>query len=131
MGELKVRRYSDSFRRQVVHEYESGEKLEDLRKKYGIGGAVTVQTWIKKFGRGALRNELVRIQTADEANQVRQLTKQIEELKLALGQVTLEKLKLESILEELEIDVRKVVKKKERHNTKTLGKSSGDRSCKE
>lgn len=92
---------------------------------------MTVQTWIKKFGRGALRNELVRIQTADEANQVRQLTKQIEELKLALGQVTLEKLKLESILEELEIDVRKVVKKKERHNTKTLEKSSGDRSCKE
>lgn len=35
MGELKVRRYSDSFRRQVVHEYESGEKLEDLRKNMG------------------------------------------------------------------------------------------------
>lgn len=122
MAEKKVRRYSNSFRRQVVQEYESGEKLEDLRKKYGIGGGSTVQSWIKKFGKGVFRYELIRIQTADEANQVRQLTKQIEDLKLALGQVTLEKLKLESILEELEIDSKKIVKKKERHNSEALGK---------
>lgn len=55
MAEKKVRRYSDSFRRQVVQEYESGEKLEDLRKKYGIGGGSTIQSWIKKFGKGAFR----------------------------------------------------------------------------
>jgi hypothetical protein len=35
------------------------------------------------------------------------------------------KLKLESILEELEVDSKKSVNKKERHNSETLGKGSG------
>ena len=120
MAKQKIRRYSDTFRRQVVQEYELGEKLEDLRKKYGIGGGSTIQNWIKKFGKSVFRYELIRIQTAEEANQIRQLTKQVEDLKQALGQVTLEKLKLESILEELEIDNGKIVKKKKLHNSKTL-----------
>jgi transposase len=120
MENQKIRRYSDTFRRQVVQEYESGEKLEDLRKKYGIGGGSTIQSWIKKFGKNAFRYDLIRIQTADEANQMRQLIKQVEDLKQALGQVTLEKLKLESILEEYELDNGKIVKKKKFHNSKTL-----------
>jgi len=120
MAKQNIRRYSDTFRRQVVQEYESGEKLEDLRKKYGIGGGSTIQSWIKKFGKSAFRYDLIRIQTADEANQIRQLTKQVEDLKQALGQVTLEKLKLESVLEEYETENGKIVKKKKFHNSTAL-----------
>lgn len=75
----------------------------------------------KEIRKNAFRYDLIRIQTADEANQIRQLTKQVEDLKQALGQVTLEKLKLESVLEEYETDNEKIVKKKKFNNPKTLG----------
>jgi transposase len=97
----KIKRYSEAFRRQVVAEYESGTKISSLQKKYGINGGTTVQSWIKKYAKAGFRHELVRIQTAEEVNRVKELEKQVKELEQALGKVMLEKLKLESILEEL------------------------------
>ena len=97
----KIKRYSEAFRRQVVAEYESGTGISSMQKKYGIHGGTTIQSWIKKYAKGGFRLEIVRIQTAEEVNRVRQLEKQVKELEQALGKVMLEKLKLESILEEL------------------------------
>jgi transposase len=98
----KIKRYSEAFRRQVVGEYESGTGITCLQKKYGIKGGMTIQTWIKKYAKAGFRHEVVHIQTAEEVNRVKELEKQVKELEQALGQVTLEKLKLESILEELQ-----------------------------
>lgn len=97
----KIKRYSEAFRRQVVKEYESGENIPTLQKKYGIGGFDTIRDWIEKYGREGLRFETVHIQTADEAKQVRELEKRVKELEQALGKVTLEKLKLEATLDVL------------------------------
>jgi len=97
----KIKRYSEAFRRQVVAEYESGTGITSLQKKYGIHGGTTIQTWIKKYAKAGFRHELVHIQTAEEVNRVKELEKQVKDLEQALGKVTLEKLKLESILEEL------------------------------
>jgi transposase len=97
----KIKRYSESFRRQVVTEYESGTGITSLQKKYGINGGMTIQSWIKKYAKAGFRHELVHIQTAEEVNRVKELEKQVRDLEQALGKVTLEKLKLESILEEL------------------------------
>ena len=93
--------YSVAFQRQVVGEYEAGCSLADLRRKYGINGGGTIQRWIQKYAKEGMRNGLVRIQTAEEASQVKKLEGQIKELEQALARVTLEKLKLESIVEEL------------------------------
>ena len=109
----KIKRYSDSFRRQVVTEYEAGVSIPDLRRKYGIAGSDTVTLWIKKFGKGIFRHEMVRIQLADEIQRINQLEKQVKELEAALGKMTLEKLKLESILEVLQAEVPEAVKKNE------------------
>jgi len=98
----KVKRYSESFKRQVVAEYEAGSSIATLKAKYGIAGGQTVQMWIKKYAKEGFRHELVRIQTAEEANRVKELERQVQQLEQALGKVVLEKLKLESILEELE-----------------------------
>jgi transposase len=97
------KRYSESFRRQVVSEYEAGIPAHQLMKKYGITGGQTVYKWIAKYSNQGLRNSTIRIQTAEEANRVRELERQVEELERALARTTLEKLKLESILEELEM----------------------------
>ena len=93
--------YSVAFQRQVVGEYEAGCSLADLRRKYGINGGGTIQRWIQKYAKEGMRNGLVRIQTAEEASQVKKLEARIKELEQALARVTLEKLKLESVVEEL------------------------------
>lgn len=98
----KYKRYSEAFRRMVVTEYESGISISSLQKKYGIGGMGTISSWIDRYGKPGARAKLVRIQTSEEANRVGELEKRVEELEQALGKVTLEKLKLESIVEELD-----------------------------
>ena len=97
----RYKRYSEAFKRQVVSEYEAGMSVNALRKKYGIGGSETINYWIKKYAKEGFRHEIIRIQRQDEVDQVKGLEKRIEELERTLGKVTLEKLKLESIVEEL------------------------------
>lgn len=46
----KANHYSDQFKRRVVSEVLSGdESLEYYRRKYRIGGSVTISRWIDKF----------------------------------------------------------------------------------
>jgi transposase len=94
----KIKRYSEGFKRQIVGEYEDGMSIVTLQKKYGISGNTTIQRWISQHGREGLRHELLHIQTAAEVERVKALEQQVEELQQALGQVSLEKLKLESQL---------------------------------
>jgi transposase-like protein len=115
----KVKRYSESFRRQVVSEYESGSSIPELQRRYGINGSMTIPGWIRKYGREGFRHELVRIQTADEVQRVKELEKQVKELQGALGQMTLEKLKLESIVEVLQEDREEVLKKNARASSRS------------
>jgi transposase-like protein len=97
-----IRRYSEAFRRQVVLEYEGGSSLGELKRKYGIGGQATIPKWIAKYGSAGLRHKVVRIQMAEEANRLKALEQQVKELERALAKMTLEKVKLESMLEVLQ-----------------------------
>lgn len=120
-----IRRYSEAFKRQVVAEYEAGAKVSSLQKKYGINGMLTIQRWVKKYGKQGLRTEVVVIQKAEEVDRVKELEKQVKALEQALGKVVLEKLKLESILEELQESEAKVVKKNAQLSSNgSSGKSS-------
>lgn len=112
------KRYSEAFKRQVVMEYEAGVSVNALRKKYGIGGSETINFWIKKYAREGFQHELIRIQAADEIDQIKTLEKRIEELERTLGKVTLEKLKVESILKELEESYGVEIKKNEAPSSK-------------
>ena len=121
----KIRKYSEAFKRAVVGEYEGGATIGSLQRKYGIHGMQTIQSWIKKYGLQGLRTEVVYIQQAEEADRVRELEKRVKELEQALGKVTLEKLKLESIVEELQETEAELVKKNEQPSSAaSSGKSS-------
>ena len=93
-----VKRYSEAFKRHVVREYEDGATIEELRRKYGIGGGSTIQQWIRKYGRDGLRHRVMRIQTAEEADQVQNLQQEIARLQEALAQTMVEKMALEKTL---------------------------------
>jgi transposase-like protein len=117
-----VKRYSATFKRQVVSEYEAGSEITSLKTKYGIGGDHTIEAWIRKYGKEGFRHELVYIQTTAEVGRIQVLEKQVMELQQALGRVTLEKLKLESMLEVLQGE--EMVKKNARSSSRPYAPKS-------
>lgn len=120
-----IKRYSETFKREVVAEYEAGANIFSLQKKYGIRGGQTIQGWIKKYASFGYRTEVIRIQRVDEADRVKELEKRVKDLEQALGKMTLEKLKLESILEVLQENNADGVKKNAPPSSSNVsGKSS-------
>ena len=92
MQQRLVLRYSMSFKRQVVSELESGrfDSILQASEHYGISGSETVRKWLRKFGRNHLCPKVIRVEKPNEQDQVRQLKKQIKQLKEALGQTQAE-----------------------------------------
>ena len=92
---------------------------------------MTIPNWVKKYAKQGFRHELVRIQTAEEVNRVKELEQQVQELEQTLGKVVLEKLKLESILEELEerygVEVKKNAVRSSQDFSKKSESSKGER----
>lgn len=107
------KRYSEAFKREVVTEYETGVSVNALQKKYDIRGSETIKGWIKKYAREGFRHEMIMIQTKDEIQRIKKLENRVQELEQALGKLMLEKLKLESIVEELEASYGVEIKKNE------------------
>jgi transposase len=93
-----VIRYSISFRQMIVKEIEEGAGIEQVKKKYDIGGGTTVQRWIKNFGKNYLLNKLIRIETMDERNKIKQLEEDNKRLKLALADAYMAKDCLEGVI---------------------------------
>ena len=113
MAKQVYKRYSEAFRIQVVREYEAGESISQLQKKYGINGATTIQTWIKKYSTQGLRYELMTIQTPEERNRVKELEAENARLKALVADLSLEKAILESTVAVIERDYGIDVKKNE------------------
>jgi transposase-like protein len=99
MTNVTIKRYSLAFKQAVVREYENGESLTSLQKKYGITGNTTVKKWVEKYGRYGTRHKLMIIQKPEEQNRIRELEQRINQLEKALAQVTLDKLILTATLE--------------------------------
>jgi transposase-like protein len=111
-GRVVVRRYSYSFKQHVVTLIESGElSIEQVRKRYDIRGACTIQRWLKHFGQTHLLPQMVRIQMADEVDRIKQLEREKQALESALAQSQMKILTLESLLEQVEADYKIDVKK--------------------
>ena len=104
-------RYSISFRQMVVKEIEEGRSIESVRKKYDIGGGGTIQKWIKNFGKNHLLNKIVKVETMDERNRMKQLQEENKKLKMALGNAYMAKECLEGVIrmanEEYRTDLKK------------------------
>ena len=76
-----VRRYSESFKLKVLHELDSGKYCKnEILRIYGIGAA-SLYGWIKKYSRFDLLNTQVIVQTMNEKDRVKELERQIKQLK--------------------------------------------------
>jgi transposase len=92
--------YSIAFRRKVVNEIERGKySIEGARKLYDIGGSMTIQRWMKKFGKGELISKVIKIQTKNELDKVKELEREKKELESALAQSQVKIYALEALVE--------------------------------
>ena len=92
MRQRTVIRYSLGFKQQVIRQLESGRfgSISEAQEHFGIKGPSTISYWLRKYGRNHLCAKVIRVEKPDEQNQVRQLKKQIKQLKEALGQTQAE-----------------------------------------
>lgn len=117
MRRRKVVRYSNCFKRHVVQELESGrfDSIYQAKAHYGIKGAETIKSWLGRFGRGDLCAKVVRVEKPDEKDRIKELQKQVKQLKQALGQSQLERIVGDEFLamacERMGIDVEEFKKK--------------------
>ncbi len=79
------KRYSESFKRMVVAEYEKGVLNKDrIQEKYGIGGNSRVLTWCRKFGKLHYpgKGQLGRPMKDPQKRRIKELEKQLADAKL-------------------------------------------------
>ena len=106
-------RYSEAFKQKVVNEIEKGIlTLPEAKRLYDIGGAETIQKWIKKLGKTHLLNKVIYVKMKDEPEKVKELEKKKRELESALAQAHLKIITLESSLKVLEENSGVKLKKK-------------------
>jgi len=98
-GRAEIVRYSDCFKRAVIEEIEKkGLSIEACRRKYSIGGATTIQKWLKKYGKNHLLNKIVRVGTIDE---IQALRKELKAIKEAFAEMAIENKVYETYFEVL------------------------------
>ena len=70
---------------EVVRELErEGVPFDQVRRKYGIGGVWTIQTWVHKYGNGT-RGKVIRVEKPEEINELERLKRRVRVLEGALA----------------------------------------------
>ncbi len=83
-------RYSEAFKMTVVREVEEGDlPLEVVRRKYGIGGQVTVLQWVRKYGNGS-RGKRIRVERPEEIDELKRLRQRVRQLESLLADTNVE-----------------------------------------
>lgn len=109
-------RYSESFKRKVVAEVESGLiNKDEARRKYHIGGKTTVLQWCRKYGKlsgGRIKLEELMPDTKELLNELELLRRQNRELLKKLDDAELKAFALEKLIEVAERKLGVEIKKK-------------------
>lgn len=74
----------------VVRELERDDlPFQEVQRKYGIGGAETVQKWVRRYGNGT-RGKVIRVERPKEIDQLKQLKQRTRQLESALADAHVE-----------------------------------------
>ena len=118
MNEKKrvVIRYSEAFKHQVIHEIEQGlRSSEEIRKAYGIKGPGTIHYWLKRMGKFESLPRIIRVEKPDEKDRIKELERQIRQLKESLADTQVDyliaKSQFEVVCEQQGLDPEEVKKK--------------------
>ncbi len=97
----EVKRYSESFKLQVISDLESGRFIthQSAMDHYGITGYGTVKSWLTKYGKNHLIPKNVRVETMDEKDKIKEMQKRIKILEKALSDTRVDQILAESYFE--------------------------------
>tara|TARA_Y100001963_G_scaffold150598_1_gene231968 strand:+ start:89 stop:460 length:372 start_codon:yes stop_codon:yes gene_type:complete len=115
-----IRRYSESFKLKILDELTTGKlNKNQLGKLYGIN-PTTINEWIRKYERKDLMNTRIKVETKDEITRIKELQKEIEQLKKLLLKKDLDAMVEESYLEVAaeKLGYKSVIELKKKLNTK-------------
>jgi|SRR5687768_191574 transposase-like protein len=117
-----VIRYSQAFKHQVIKEIEDGlVTITEAKSKYGIKGAETIQLWMRRMGKFGSLPKMIRVEKPDEKAKIKDLEKQIRQLKESLADTQVRYLMAESqfeiVCEQQGLDPEEVKKKLEQKNS--------------
>ena len=94
-----TRRYSEAFKLKILAELSTGKySKRELTRIYGLQSS-TVNEWIKKYDRKDLMNTRIMVESKDEITRLKELQKEIEQLKKVIIKKDLEHLIYDSYLE--------------------------------
>lgn len=101
MKERQRIRYSEAFKRQIVEEVESGKhcSINAVNRLYGIRGSLTVQRWLKIYGRGDYVPKQIKIMSPQEIDETKELKQRVRLLERALADSQMRNLLNESFLD--------------------------------
>jgi transposase-like protein len=92
-------RYSESFKREVVHKIQhEGLGIPSARRLYGIGSEGTISRWLRRYGDPRLMSTKIIVMKSKEISKEQQQAKRIKELEAALVELQLKHLESESYL---------------------------------
>ena len=112
--------YSGRVKLTILEEFTTGKLNKyQLGKAYGIA-PTTINEWIRKYNRKDLMNTRVTVKTKDEITRIKQLQKEIEQLKKLLLKKDMDSLIDESYLEVAaeQLGYKSVIELKKKLNTK-------------
>src|SRR5436305_14267209 len=90
LGQNHGIRYSEAFKMAAVRELEEQDlAFEEIRRKYGIKGTVTVQKWVRKYGNGS-RGKIIRVESPEEINELKRLKERVRRLESALADANID-----------------------------------------
>lgn len=79
-------RYSQAFKMQLVREVEKGViPLTRVARKYGVRSHATLIGWMRRYGQNKKQGKVIRVQKADELDELSRLRKEVKKLKEALA----------------------------------------------
>ena len=88
--------------------------IEQMRRKYGIGGCSTIQRWACKYGNGSI-GRVIRVEKPEEINERQELKRRVRALEQALADanidLALERAYTELACERAGVDVQEFKKK--------------------
>jgi transposase len=93
-------RYSEAFKFQVLRDLDSGRfsSIAEAQRTYGITGKGTVQSWVLRYGMNHLVGKVMRVETPEEANELKKLRRRVKDLERALADASLDRLLDEAYL---------------------------------
>ena len=117
-----VIRYSEAFKHQVIKEVEDGQcSCSQAQKKYGIKGTNTIHYWMKRMGKLEALPKIIRVEKPDEKSRIKELERQLQQLKNSLAETQVRYLMAESqfeiMCEQQGLDPQEVKKKLEQKDS--------------